>query len=133
MKNITVREVELDSASGTAVFEDCTIEELDIDTASGDVEFSGTLNMLECDAASAKVHAVFHNVPRSLKVDAMSGDVDITLPGRCGFTANIDTMSGDFSSDFETTRKDNTYVHGDGSCRIGLSAMSGDVHIRRGE
>ena len=133
MQDITVREVELDSASGGAVFEDCTIEELDIDTASGDVEFTGTLETLECDAASARIHAVFHDIPRSLDVDTMSGNVDITLPQSCGFTAEIETLSGDFHSDFECSQRDDCYISGDGSCHINLSAMSGDVHIRKGE
>ena len=128
---ITVEEVELDSASGIAVFEDCTIEELDIDTASGDVEFRGKLDTLEFDAMSAKFTAVFTSFPSRMELDSMSGDVDISLPEGCGFTATIDAMSSDFSSDFEVTRKNDQYVCGDGSCRINVSAMSGDVVIRK--
>lgn len=133
MTEISVREVELDSASGGAVFENCTIGELDIDTASGDVNFTGTLDTMEYDAASADLHAVFHNIPRSLDMGAASGDMDITLPDGAGFTAEVDAMSGDFNSDFDYSQRDDRYVSGDGSCRINLSAMSGDVHIRKGE
>lgn len=133
MQNISVREVELDSASGGAVFEDCTIEELDIDTASGDVQFTGTLNVMEYDAASADLNAVFRNIPRSLNMDTASGDMDITLPDGSGFTAEVDAMSGDFRSDFDYKEVDDRYISGDGSCRIGLSAMSGDVHIRKAQ
>lgn len=132
MNGINVREVELDTASGGAVFADCTIEALDVDTASGDVNYSGTLKTLEYDSASGDLQAVFHNTPRSIEMETASGDVDITLPDGCGFTAEVDSMSGDFSSDFETVRKEDSYVHGDGSCRINMSAMSGDVHIRKG-
>ena len=130
---IMVRELELDSASGIAIFEDCTIGELDIDTASGDVTYSGTLDTLEFDAMSAKFTAVFTATPSRMALDSMSGDVDITLPESCGFTATIDAMSSDFSSDFEVTKKNNQYIYGDGSCRIALSAMSGDVNIRKGK
>lgn len=133
MTEISVREVELDSASGGAVFENCTMEELDIDTASGDVHFTGSLNEVEYDAASADLHAVFHNIPRSLDMGTASGDMDITLPSGAGFTAEVDAMSGDFSSDFAYSQRDDRYVSGDGSCRINLSAMSGDVHIRKGK
>ena len=133
MQNISVREVELDSASGGAVFENCTIEELDIDTASGDVQFTGTLNVMEYDAASADLNAVFRNIPRSLNMDTASGDMDITLPDGSGFTAEVDAMSGDFRSDFDYKEVDDRYISGDGSCRIGLSAMSGDVHIRKAQ
>lgn len=133
MKAVTVREVELDSASGGAVFEDCVIEELEIDTASGDVQYTGTLNSMEYDAASADLQAVFYNTPRSLDMGTASGDMDITLPDGSGFTAELDAMSGNFSSDFDTIRREDTYIHGDGSCRIDLSAMSGDVTIRKGK
>lgn len=133
MQNISIREVELDSASGGAVFENCTIEELDIDTASGDVQFTGTLTMLEYDAASADLNAVFLNTPQSLNMDTASGDMDITLPDGSGFTAEVDAMSGDFRSDFDYIQRDDRYISGDGTCRIGLSAMSGDVHIRKAQ
>lgn len=133
MNGITVREVELDGASGGAVFSDCAMEALDVDTASGDINFSGTLHTLEYDSASGHLQAVFHNTPRSIDMDTASGDVDITLPDGSGFTAVVETMSGDFSSDFETVRKEDAYIHGDGSCRINMSAMSGDVTIRKGE
>ena len=95
--------------------------------------FTGTLDTMEYDAASADLHAVFHNVPRSLDMGTASGDMDITLPDGAGFTAEVDAMSGDFRSDFEYSQRDDRYISGDGSCRIDLSAMSGDVTIRKGE
>lgn len=129
--DLTIREVEIDSASGTCYFNNCTVDTLDLDTASGDVEFYGSLNVLECDAASANFTAVLTNVPSRMEMDLMSGDMDVTLPENCGFTASIDAMSSDFSSDFETTKHNGNYVHGDGSCRINVSAMSGDIVIRK--
>lgn len=131
MRNITVREVEFDSASGTALFDGCALEKLDIDTASGDIEFYGTLNILDFDAMSAKLTAVLENAPRSMELDTMSGDVDLTLPADCGFTVSIDAASSDFSTDFDTTTKKGSHIHGDGSCHIDISAMSGDVAIRK--
>lgn len=133
MRDITVRELEFDSASGTALFDNCALEKLDIETASGDIEFHGTLNELNFEAMSAKLTAVLSNAPRSLKLDTMSGDVDLTLPADCGFTANIDAMSSDFSTEFETSSRDGIHIHGDGSCGISVSAMSGDVFIRKGK
>lgn len=132
LRDITVRELEFDGASGTGSFENCTIEELDIDTASGDIEYSGTLNTLDFDAMSAKLTARLSNHPRSMELDTMSGDVDLTLPADCGFTVRIETASSDFSTDFETSTQKGKHVHGDGSCRIEISGMSGDVHIRKG-
>lgn len=131
VNDLTIREVDFDGASGTCTFENCTVEELDIDTTSGDVRFIGSLNMLDCDAASASVYAVLTNIPSRLDLDMMSGDLDLTLPEDAGFTLRMDGLNGDFSSDFETTIKNGSQVSGDGSCRINVDALSGDVTIRK--
>lgn len=133
VNDMVIREVDFDGASGTCEFENCVVDEIDIDTASGDVWFVGELNILDCDAASASVYAVLSANPSRLDLDSMSGDLDITLPENAGFALSIGGMSTDFTSDFETTMKNGNYVCGDGSCRINVDAMSGDVTIRKGE
>lgn len=130
VNDLTIREVDFDGASGTCEFENCTVGEMDIDTASGDVRFVGSLEMLDCDAASASIYAVLNNVPNRLDMDSMSGDLDITLPQNAGFALSMSGLNMDFESDFDTTMKNGNYVCGDGSCRINVDAMSGDVFIR---
>ena len=133
VNDLTIRQVELDSASGTCDFQNCNVDSIDLDTASGDVKFTGTLKELDCDAASASFIGVLSNVPSRMAMDTMSGDLDITLPAGSGFSVSMDTMSSDFSSDFAYTTKNGNYVCGDGACRIDISAMSGDVIIRKGK
>lgn len=133
VNDMTIREVDFDGASGACEFENCTVGEIDIDTASGDIRFVGSLDILDCDAASASVYAVLSNVPSRLDMDTMSGDLDITLPEDAGFALAMDSASSDFESDFETTMKNGNYVCGDGRCRINVDALSGDVTIRKGE
>lgn len=133
IQNMTLHEVEFDGASAICVFDQCQVRELSVDTASGDVRFTGTLDILDFDAMSASFIATFDSTPSSLKVDTMSGDLDLTLPENSGFSVKLDAMSGDFSSDFPTTMSGGSYVCGDGSCHIDVSAMSGDVTIRKGE
>jgi len=133
VSNLTIREMEFDGASGTCVFDNCNVEKLDLDTASGDVRFTGSLQQLDCDAASADIVLELTNVPRSLDMDTASGDLDVTLPAEAGFTVSMDTMSGDFDSDFETTRRNGSYVAGNGRCRIDVDGMSGNVNIRKGQ
>lgn len=129
--DLTIREVELDGASAICTFENCQIEKLDVDTASGDVEFTGTLEELDFDGMSACFNAIFDNVPSRMDMDSMSGDLDITLHEDCGFSLKLDSMSGDFSSDYATTMQNGHHIYGDGRCRINVSAMSGDVVIRK--
>lgn len=131
VNDLTIREVDFDGASGTCEFENCTVNEIDIDTASGDVKFIGSLDILDCDAASASVYAVLSNTPNRLDMDTMSGDLDITLPEDAGFALSLEAATKDFQTDFETTMKNGNYVCGDGSCRININALSGDVTIRK--
>lgn len=131
VKNLAIDEVDFDGASGICEFENCTIEELDIDTASGDIHFTGSLDVLDCDAASASFIAVFDNVPSRLSMDSMSGDLDITLHEGVGFSVSMDGLSTDFRSEFGYSQgKDGSYYRGNGECKITMDAMSGDVYIR---
>jgi len=40
-------------------------------------------------------------------------------------------LSWDFASNFETKLQNGRYICGDGSCRITISALSGDVSIQK--
>ena len=131
--DLTIREVDFDGASGTCEFDNCIVDELDIDTASGDVRFVGELSILDCDAASANIYGVLKNVPQRLDMDSMSGDLELYLPVQAGFTLAMDTASGDLNTDFEIRHKDGRMVSGDGSCRISISALSGDVTIQKAQ
>lgn len=133
VSGLTIREVEVDSASGICRFQNCNIMDLDVDTASGDVYLEGTLNTLDFDAASAKFTGVLYNTPSRMKVDSMSGDLDLTLPEDTGFTVKMDGMSNGFTSDFPTTMRNNSHVCGDGRCFIEVDGMSSDVTIRRSD
>ena len=128
---LTAGNINFDGASGTCSFTDCAVDTLDLNTASGDVTFTGTLNVLDCDAASASVYATVSNIPSKIDMDSMSGDLDITLPADAGFTLSLDAMSSDFTSDFETVSQNGNYISGNGACRIDVDAMSGDVYLRK--
>ena len=133
VNDLTIREMEFDGASGTCVFNNCTVEVLDVDTASGDVLFKGSLGKLECDAASAEILLELTNVPKGVDLDTASGNLDITLPEGAGFTVTIDTMSGEFVSDFETANRNGRFVAGDGRCQIDVDSMSGNVNIQKAQ
>lgn len=129
--DMTVQEVDFDGASGICQFENCIVDELSVDTASGNIHFTGTLNVLDCDAASADCSIQLSNIPNRIDLDSASGDLDLTLPENAGFTVSMDALSSQFTSDFPTTMSGGSYVCGDGRCRIEVDAMSGNVTIRK--
>ena len=127
-----ISEMDFDGASGMLTLDGCDIGKLNVDTASGDVEFSGKLDILDFNAASARFDGEFFNIPRDLKLDAMSGDLTIVIPEHSGVNLKLDTMSGSFDSDFDFRTTGSGYQCGDGACQIRVSAMSSDVHILKG-
>jgi len=129
IRDVTIREVDFDGASGTCDFVNCTVDNLDIDTASGDVRFQGVLESLNFDAASASFYGELQNTPRHMEVDGASGDLELFLPEDSGFSVSVDGLSCKFSSDFPFEMKNGYYVHGDGSCKIDVDGMSSNVSI----
>jgi len=129
--DLSINEVEIDTASGVVGFENCSVIHLDVDTASGDVFYTGSLVTLDCDSASASIVANLQNVPQSMDLDTASGNLDITLPEDAGFTVKLNAMSGKFRSDFGYAETGGRYVCGNGGCTINVSAMSGNVYIRK--
>lgn len=131
--DLTAEKVDLEIASGSSSFGNCHINYLEVDTASGDVNYTGYLNKLECNGASADVTATLENTPLVITMECASGDLDLTLPPDSGFTASIESFSGDLESEFEISKNGNYYVCGDGSCKIELNCASGDIRIRKGK
>ena len=132
MDNLTIDKFDFDGATGECRMTDCDIGELDIDTASGNVHFSGTLQTLDCDAVSADCTIEVTNIPRSVRMDAVTGDLDLILPPSAGFTCTLESMTCSFDTDFEFTQQGDEYIHGNGDCKIKLNALSGDVTIHKG-
>lgn len=134
IRNMTIGTMDLDGASGIVRLENCSIRDLDIDTASGDVIFSGTLDTMDFDAASASFTGEFFNTPSRIDMDSMDGKLDITLPEDCGYALSMDGMSKSLQSHFQHTENHNgIYTYGDGRCRIKVDGMSCNVMIRKGE
>lgn len=129
VSGICADKVEFENASGKCDFDHCRILELTVETASGNIHYEGTLDEFSCDAASADVSAILQNIPRSINMESVSGDLELTLPKECGFSATLDGISGSFQSEFSTITKNNKYIYGDGTCKIELECVSGDVRI----
>ena len=132
MHNITLQKLDIDGADGTCDFQNCRISDLNIDTASGDVYFSGTLDTLNFDAASASFTGDLQTTPSRIDMDSLDGKLDLALPEDCGYTLTMDGMSIHLTSDFnDTSTKNGSHVYGDGRCRINVDGMSCDVTLRK--
>lgn len=131
-ENLTIQELSSSTASGSHTFQNCTVEKLTMETVSGDLNYTGSLDKLNFNGVSAQADVVLTNLPKSINVETVSGDVNLTLPKECGFTLEKDTVSGSFSSEFDTTKQNGKYVYGSGHCKIEIEGVSASVHIRKG-
>lgn len=127
------QEIELENVSGKCEFTNCATDEFSLETVSGNVTYVGKINTLSCEGVSAKCTATLSNHPREISMDGVSGDMILTLPADCGFRASMDSLSGNISTEFETSNNNGSYVFGDGSCIIDASTMSGNITIRKGQ
>ncbi len=104
-------EIKLESVSGDISVNSTSTESIRTDTVSGDI----TLQGIDCSSARA---------------DSVSGNVDIKFNADIsGFTAEIDTISGRIKNKFETTQKKDTYTYGDGSIKVEIDTVSGNISL----
>ena len=133
VENLTITELDFDGASGDCQFGSCTVGSLEMSAASGNVTFSGCLDQMEFEGVSGNLELIAWNCPQSISLEAGSGNLNLFLPTNCGFTAQVNVLSGDFVSDFPTDQIGGRHIYGDGSCRIEVNALSGDISIHQSQ
>ena len=130
IKDLSIDLLALNTASSDCKVSNCNIHKLELDGASCDLNYSGTLNDLDCDGASTEIIAVFTNVPDSINMDGASADLDITLPADCGYEVDIDGVSNRCTSEFTSSTGNHTY--GNGACKIVVDGVSAKIEIHKG-
>ena len=69
--------------------------------------------------------------PTSIEAETVSGEIILYLPEDTGFTAELDSVSGEFKCDFEVSEKKDRYQSGDSSNYYEFDTVSGDVRIKK--
>ncbi|MBR2667800.1 MAG: DUF4097 family beta strand repeat protein [Oscillospiraceae bacterium] len=122
--------VSLDTSSGdiTAVLDRAA--RLEADTSSGFIDVTAAdLEDASFHSSSGSMTLRSGTCPRKLTVDTSSGDVTVAVPDTPGFTARIDTSSGDFDSGIALSKNGDTYSCGDGSGSFQIDTSSGNVKL----
>lgn len=126
---ITAGSFDIENVSGYCDLAECIIDELDVETVSGRVDLMGSVRIASLEAVSADCTLTLSAGTKEIDLDSVSGDLTVYLPADQGFTASIDGLSGDISTDFPTTTSAGTHIHGDGSCKIEAEGVSGNISI----
>lgn len=124
--------VSIEGVSGKCDFTGKTVlGQLKVETVDGDVTFNGYLWALDYEGVEADFRGNFVSAPDSIDMSTVDGSIDITLPADTGFTAELETVSGNFSSDFDFTSSGKRYTCGDGKCAIEIEGVSGSINLRK--
>ena len=98
------------STSGDIFAEILKAKQADFDSTSGDMQLS--ISKLG-----------------SLKMETTSGSVQAALPSIPGFTADLETASGQINYKLPLTKQGGSYVCGDGSGEVEIHTTSGSITI----
>ena len=127
-------DIDADSSSGQVTIDQKgDAQSIEVSTSSGEIEVDCEYtDTLKASSSSGDKDITLRKMPKEVSVSSSSGKLDITLPEDAGFTAEIDTSSGDVSYDLPMSKTgDDTYTCGSGENKLSISASSGDVKINK--
>jgi len=115
-------ELNFDAVSADLNIRDLHIASLDVDTTSGNLLGKNIeAKYVNMGTVSGDMKVTYTSCPKELNMDSTSGDCTISLPKGSSVTAELDSVSGDFSSEFSTRyEEEDVYI------------VSGDFVINKG-
>lgn len=137
--NVTGRTCNIDTGSGGVRGDGIECDDVKVNTGSGSVQLADVRSSAtEVETGSGGVRIDLLRAPRSLRVDAGSGGVTVSMPANTGAEVDIETGSGGINTDFglETDRYERNRLRGrigNGSGRINIETGSGSVRLIKRE
>lgn len=104
-------------------------DNININSVSADVDISNVSSYeIDLESVSGKIE-MRQTSFKDLDVEMVSGNTDIYLPHSASFRAEIDSVSGDFNTDFAVTKQGDAYICGNGDLDVSADMVSGDLGI----
>ena len=121
--------IKIGTTSGDVRMEAESVKEIEAGSTSGRLEITAEENeKTEIGCTSGTVRVTLKKSEK-LHVGTTSGNVTVVIPAEPGFTAEINSVSGDFNSAMALTKSGNRYSCGDGNAEIDIGTVSGDISI----
>ena len=124
------RDVEVENGSGKTELRLENSNNVSVETVSGEVSFIGQCDEFECNSVSGDCDVFLYEDAKEITLESVSGDLTVSLFKEYGFTASIDSASGNIYSDYSTSVSGGRHTYGDGKIRIEAETVSGDIFIR---
>ncbi len=131
MANVVAQTLELGSVSGKVVCINSEAEQLKAENTSGIVRLQGNFKKVKAESVSGEIYLEAAVAPQKFDGCSVSGEIILSLAAMPGFTADVDTVSGSFVSDYPTLSQKSNKVYGDGSCEYDFETVSGNIYIKK--
>lgn len=130
LDKLIAKEADISAVSGKLSAQDCVIGDISAEAVSGDITIVGVFDKIDFQTVSGKVNSTFMNSPRDISIECVSGNATLTFPEDiAGFTLDSDSVSGKLTINRPTSNVKGRYVFGDGSTKIDLESVSGNVVV----
>ena len=144
VENCTDRKADflkVSSVSGEHSVTGFKTKKYDFYTTSGTIDVYGLSGEGIVNLTSGDINIEFEEWDGDMKIDAVSGDVDVTLPDESGVIVELDAVSGGVDVDLYTEEEDRTtdsYISGSNTSgviggknvnRVDVDLVSGDISI----
>ncbi len=130
LSDSVVGEIKADSVSGSFHCDSVCAESVSMDTLSGKCIFDGSVKYAEFDSMSGRIEVTSSVFLEEIDVDTVSGNAYFTMPCGNGFSADFDSVSGDFDCNTSVSAKKGRYTYGDGSADYRFESVSGNVTLQ---
>lgn len=128
--SLSLESITINGVSASIALKGLEAKKLDLNTVSGGVDLSnGKVKENTLNTVSGKLSLSYADAPKSIAVGSVSGDTLVTLPKGTGFKAEINAVSGSFSSSIPTIKDEKTYTAGNGEVEIEVGSVSGNLKV----
>lgn len=122
-------DVDIENVSGSTEVHIQEAGDVDIETVSGPATFIGACEKLNMNSVSGDCDVFLDGATKEIRFEGVSGDLKVSVFKEQGFTARLDSISGNIYSSFSTSVSGGAHSYGDGSMRITADTVSGDIQI----
>lgn len=127
--NSNFESIDIENVSGDIKCNDIITDSLKMDTVSGQCEFVGSVQKIDFDSVSGDIDIDSSVFPREIDTDTVSGNAGFQFPTGDGFTADLDSVSGELDCNVPLINNKKSFKYGDGSAKYDFESVSGDVTI----
>lgn len=139
-QGISAEKLQVHAVSGTVVTEGISAEVAKLGTVSGVLNAHANAERFKVNTTSGRASLTVDQCPETAKFSSVSGELAFYIPDNTGFTAEYNSTSGEFHSDFPVAiqqdgkrKRSGRAVYGDGGITIKMNTTSGGMSVRKVE